>query len=88
MASRRAKPHTSTTSRRAAEGWERDELISNLVTHLSQCDRGIQERMAGHLVRCDEDYGRRVAAGLGTPAKPMTVDGTTKSEEPEMAHGE
>ena len=50
---------------RAMEGWERDELISNLVAHLRQCDRDIQERMVGHLARCDEEYGRRVAEGLG-----------------------
>ncbi|GJG86962.1 catalase X [Gemmatimonadetes bacterium T265] len=50
---------------RAFAPWERDELVSNLVTNLGQCDRDIQERMVGHLVQCDEEYGGRVAAGLG-----------------------
>jgi catalase len=50
---------------RAMEDWERDELVSNLVGALSLCDRGIQERMVSHLSQCDEDYGRRVAQGLG-----------------------
>ncbi|XWJ73188.1 catalase-related domain-containing protein [Sorangium cellulosum] len=58
---------------RAFEPWERDELVKNLVDALSQCDRGIQERMVGHLVQCDKDYGRRVAEGLGVPAGPGTA---------------
>ncbi len=44
---------------------ERDDLVLNLVTNLGQCDKLIQERMVGHLLRCDSDYGRRVADGLG-----------------------
>ena len=52
------------------EDWERDELISNLVGALSQCDRDIQERMVSHLSQCDDAYGRRVAEGLGIQAKP------------------
>ena len=47
------------------EQWERDELISNLVAHLRQCDPDIQARMVGHLTQCDAEYGRRVAEGLG-----------------------
>lgn len=50
---------------RAMEGWERDELISNLVGALKQCNPDIQERMVGHLAQCDQDYGKRVAEGLG-----------------------
>jgi catalase len=50
---------------RTFEAWERDELISNLVGALKQCDEEIQKRMVGHLSQCDEDYGRRVAEGLG-----------------------
>jgi catalase len=50
---------------RAMEQWERDELISNLIGALSQCDRDIQERMVGHFSQCDADYGRRLAEGLG-----------------------
>ena len=53
---------------RAFEDWERDELISNLVTNLAQCNPDIQERMIQHLTQCDQEYGRRVAAGLRRPA--------------------
>ncbi|HEX8071423.1 MAG TPA: catalase [Pyrinomonadaceae bacterium] len=59
---------------RAFEPWERDELIRNLSAALAQCDRGIQERMIGHLTRCDEDYGRRVAEGLGQGVADLTAD--------------
>jgi catalase len=59
---------------RAFEPWERDELISNLVEALGQCDRGIQERMIGHLTQCDREYGRRVAEGLGLSADSVTAD--------------
>jgi catalase len=50
---------------RAFQVWERDELIKNLVAELKKCDRDIQERMVGHFTQCDQDYGRRVAQGLG-----------------------
>ncbi|MGI8643624.1 MAG: catalase [Thermomicrobiales bacterium] len=51
----------------AFEDWERDDLINNLVTNLKQCNPDIQERMVGHLVQCHEEYGTRVAEGLGLP---------------------
>jgi catalase len=51
------------------EEWERDDLVSNLVELLGQAERHIQERMVWHLLLVDDDYGRRVGAGLGlTPA--------------------
>jgi catalase len=50
---------------RMFERWERDELISNLVGQLAECDKAIQARMIWHLSQCDDDYGRRVAEGLG-----------------------
>jgi catalase len=62
---------------RAMKAWERDELISNLVNLVGQCDRDIQERMVSHLSQCDEEYGRRVAEGrgmeVGTPPTADTV---------------
>jgi catalase len=61
---------------RAMEGWERDELISNLVSLVGQCDRDIQERMVSHLSQCDEEYGRRVAEGLGIPVGERPTAGT------------
>ena len=46
---------------------EREDLVYNLVDLLGQCERQIQERMVEHLARCDADYGRRVAEGIGVP---------------------
>ena len=50
---------------RAIAQWERDDLITNLVDNLRQCDKHIQERMVWHFTQCDPEYGRRVAEGLG-----------------------
>lgn len=55
---------------RAMEAWERDELINNLVVALSVRDEGVQQRMVSHLSQSDEEYGRRVAEGLGVEPKP------------------
>ena len=52
---------------RAHTDAERDELISNLVDALSQCNPDIQERMVALFGQCDTDYGRRVAEGIGRP---------------------
>jgi catalase len=49
--------------------WERDELISNLVSALSSCRTEIQDRMIEMCTKCDEDYGRRVAEGLKNTGK-------------------
>ncbi len=59
---------------RAFEDWERDELISNLVTNLAQCNLDIQERMIQHLTQCDQEYGRRVAVGLGRPVPELAAE--------------
>jgi catalase len=59
---------------RAFEDWERDELISNLVSALSQCNRDIQDRMVHNFTRADADYGRRVAEGLGIPVASQTLE--------------
>lgn len=53
---------------RAFQDWERDELVSNLVTNLSQCPAHIQEQMVSHFRLADADYGRRVGEGLGLVA--------------------
>jgi len=47
------------------ESWERDDLVSNLASAPELCDRDIQERMVGHLVQCDAEYGGHVTEGLG-----------------------
>lgn len=50
---------------RTMEDWERDDLVNNLTGALKQCNPEIQERMIALLTKCDEDYGRRVAEGIG-----------------------
>ncbi|KAB8180002.1 catalase [Microbispora catharanthi] len=47
------------------EQWERDDLVENLTTMLSQCDRPIQERMVWHFLLVEDDLGLRVGEGLG-----------------------
>ncbi|MBF6591319.1 MAG: catalase, partial [Ktedonobacterales bacterium] len=52
--------------------WEKDETITFIVSGLTLCTSEIQERMVYHYAQCDEEYGRRVAEGLGlSHAKPM-----------------
>lgn len=46
---------------------DRDNLIRNICGHLKNARREIQERMICVFARCDLDYGRRVAKGLGLP---------------------
>jgi catalase len=60
---------------RAMEGWEQDELVSNLVGALSTCNPDIQQRMVSYFTQADGEYGRRVAEGLGisVPAVAATV---------------
>jgi catalase len=54
---------------RTMPDWERDDLVLNLVTLLGDAETDVQDRMLVHLERCDEDYGRRVAEGLGRKAE-------------------
>ncbi|WP_164214414.1 catalase [Virgibacillus sp. YIM 98842] len=51
------------------EDWEKDELISNLVGDLSQCDQRIQDKMIALAEEADEEYGRRLREGLKNAAK-------------------
>jgi catalase len=46
------------------EQWERDDLVANLVTMLSGCDRAIQERMVWHFLLVEDELGTRVGDGL------------------------
>jgi catalase len=48
-----------------SEPWERDDLVTNLIGLLSQCDGPIQERMVWHLLLCEDELGLRVGDGLG-----------------------
>ncbi|RAY13943.1 catalase [Actinomadura craniellae] len=45
--------------------WERDDLVKNLITQLSQCVRPVQERMVWHFLMVEDDLGLRVGGGLG-----------------------
>ncbi|MGI8963959.1 MAG: catalase [Thermomicrobiales bacterium] len=57
---------------RTIEQWERDDLVLNLVGALGQCERILQETMVEHIARCDEEFGRRVAEGIGIAAPSIT----------------
>jgi catalase len=65
------------------EDWERDELISNLVSALSSAEKHIQDKMIALFTQCDEDYGRRVAEGLkmnGDAVKQTGSNGSASME--------
>ena len=47
------------------EDWERDDLVANFISLLSECDRAVQERMVWHFLLVENDLGRRVGDGLG-----------------------
>jgi catalase len=51
-----------------SEAWEKDDLVTNLVAALSQCDRHIQERMVWHFFMCEDELGQRVGDGIGISA--------------------
>lgn len=44
---------------------ERDHLIYNLCKSLSACRMDVQKNMLALFYKVDEDYGNRVAIGLG-----------------------
>src|SRR5690606_5952989 len=49
--------------------WERDDLVHNMGTMLSKCERDVQERMVWHFLLIHDDYGNRVAEMLGMSAE-------------------
>jgi catalase len=51
------------------EQWEKDDLVLNFVTLISEATREVQERMVWHFFLCDDELGHRVGEGLG-----LTVD--------------
>jgi catalase len=53
---------------RSFSDWEKQDTVDFIVGGLKQCTRDIQERMVQMYGRCDAEYGRRVAQGLGIPA--------------------
>lgn len=50
---------------RLMEDWERDDLVKNFVTLISQADRTVQERMVWHFLLVENELGLRVGEGLG-----------------------
>jgi catalase len=61
--------------------WERDDLVENFVTLLSECDRAIQERMVWHFLLVEDDLGLHVGDGLGiTPADVTHLQPLAKQE--------
>lgn len=51
------------------EQWEKDDLVHNFVTNISEATREVQERMVWHFLMCDDELGIRVGEGLG-----ITID--------------
>jgi len=49
---------------RTIEQWERDDLVLNLVTALTQCDERIQKQMVEYFTQADAEFGQRVADGI------------------------
>jgi catalase len=47
---------------------DRDHLVDNIVDHLGGAQKRIQMRQAALFYKADEEYGRRVAEGLGLKA--------------------
>ncbi|MFI2027823.1 catalase [Streptomyces buecherae] len=54
------------------EDWERDDLVTNFVNLISQCDRRVQERMVWHFLLVENDLGLRVGKGLGIGPSDVT----------------
>jgi catalase len=59
---------------RTMPDWEREDLILNLTNLLSQCEKPIQEKMVAHFTKCNKDFGRRVAEGIGIDTDALDVD--------------
>lgn len=55
--------------RRVMNDQDRENLIGNIVAHLGKSQKRIQFRQAGIFFKADEDYGTRVAKGLGLDVK-------------------
>jgi len=48
---------------------QKSRLVSNIVGHLKNARKDIQERQVLHFYRADTDYGLRIAKGLGLDTK-------------------
>jgi catalase len=54
-----------TLYRKVMSDQERDNLIGNIVDHLDKAQKRIQLRQTVLFYKVDEEYGRRVAEGIG-----------------------
>ena len=54
-----------TLYRKVMSPYARSHLVNNLVGHLGNADKNIQERQVKIFYKCDPEYGKRVAEGLG-----------------------
>lgn len=54
--------------RKVMDNEKRKILIDNIVGHLKNANKEIQERQVRIFFKCDPEYGNRVAEGLGIPA--------------------
>jgi len=50
---------------------ERTRLVSNIVNHLKNARKDIQQRQVAIFLRCDHEYGSRIAQGLGLEASKL-----------------
>lgn len=55
--------------RKVMTDYDRDHLIANVVGHLKQANRDLQERQLRHFYKADPEYGQRVAQGIGFPVQ-------------------
>lgn len=55
--------------RRVMTDTDRDHLVGNIVAHLGNAKKHIQLRQTALFFKADQDYGLRVAKGLGLDAK-------------------
>ena len=68
--------------RRVLSQRDQEDLIRNLVNELSQCDECIQKVMVAHFTQCDQDYGRRVAEGIGIDHAALDIEALLASIAP------
>lgn len=74
------------------EQWESDDLVSNLVGQLSNCERHIQERMVWHFLLVDQELGTRVGQGVNiSPAdvghlRPLATQQLSEEESRRLAN--
>ena len=74
------------------QDWERDDLVFNMIDQLSQTERDVQERMLWHFFMIHDDYGNRVADGLGMSVAdvsglaPLASQNLTEAEEQRLSN--